>query len=178
MQQVAIVGLSPTSHDDAPWDDPEWEIWGLPWDPGYWRRYDRHFEMHDWSLAQSRGLEYIDNLMECPRLYMQERYVPNATKYPLEDVIDTIGRDYFNSSPAYMFALALHECVDRIGLWGVDLAIDTEYAYQRPNMEWLIGLAEGQGVDVVIPNSALMTFNGDIPFNGVPQQYVGRYGWL
>ena len=30
--KVAVVGFSPSSYDAAPWDDPTWEKWGMPWD--------------------------------------------------------------------------------------------------------------------------------------------------
>ncbi len=46
--KVAIIGLAQSTHDDAPWDDPEWEKWGLPWDHN-WAMLDRFFEMHDTS---------------------------------------------------------------------------------------------------------------------------------
>jgi len=44
--KVAIIGLSATTHHLAPWSDPEWQKWGLPWD-GYHAQMDRLFEMHD-----------------------------------------------------------------------------------------------------------------------------------
>ena len=72
--------------------------------------------------------------------------IPNATAYPMEDVSAVVG-DYFNSSIAYMLGLAIVEKVDRIGIWGVDLNCDDEFAYQRPNAEYLIGFARGRGID-------------------------------
>ena len=60
---------------------------------------------------------------------------------------------------AYMLALAIYEGVDKVGIWGVDLHCDSEYSYQRPNMEYLIGLARGRGMKVIgqpiRPRSAL-----------------------
>ncbi|MBC8552690.1 MAG: hypothetical protein H8D23_23930 [Candidatus Brocadiales bacterium] len=44
--KIAIIGFSATSYDQAPWHDPTWEKWGMPWDAKGWRRYDRLFEMH------------------------------------------------------------------------------------------------------------------------------------
>ncbi|MCK5604711.1 hypothetical protein KAR91_22670, partial [Candidatus Pacearchaeota archaeon] len=60
---IAIVGLSPTTHDQTPMD---WEIWGLPWDEGYWVHYDRLFEMHELPLIEKhpevRPKDYIERL--------------------------------------------------------------------------------------------------------------------
>lgn len=51
--KIAIIGFSKSSYDDAPWDDPSWEKWGMPWDGKGWERYTRLFEMHSpvlWDL--------------------------------------------------------------------------------------------------------------------------------
>jgi hypothetical protein len=181
--KVAIIGLSPATHDLAPWDDPEWEKWGLPWDEGYWYQMDRHFEMHDMRLLESehsaRPADYLERLKECECLYMQEAYFPGATRYPFEEVSKTAG-EYWNSSIAYALALAIHEGADEIGIYGVDMKGDDEYGYQKPNMEYLIGLAIGKGIKVHVPDaSPLLKFNGSgVRFFNHTPTYVNRYGWL
>jgi hypothetical protein len=175
--KIAVIGLSPKTHDLAPWNDPDWQKYGLPWDEGYWQRLDCGFEMHDSRLLASehsrRKADYLDRLKELPRLYMQ-------ANYPFDDVAKTIGGYYFNSSIAYAMALAIHEGAEEIGVWGVDLVADEEYAYQRPNMEYLIGIARGRGIKVHIPDdSALCKFNGTgIRFYSHYPAYVDRYGFL
>lgn len=181
IKKVAIIGMSPSTHDDAPWDDPEWEIWGLPWDEGYWHRMDRCFEMHDISLVRKRPTEdYLYRLQSLPCCYMQEPHWPNITQYPLESVIQTIRLDYFNSSIAYMIALAIHEGFERMGLWGIELrGLQSEYTYQRPNAEWLLGIAMGRGMDVEVAKpTTLLRFEPDIEFCGEVQHYADRYGYL
>jgi len=176
--KVAIIGLSPSTHDQAPWYDQEWEKWGLPWDHA-WPLMDRLFEMHDIRLLESehskRPRGYIDRLKESyVPLYMQEEYFPSATQYPFE-----IAR-YYNSSVSYAMALAIYEGAEEIGLWGIDMADGEEYTYQRANMEYLIGRAEGQGITVHIPKeSHLCRFAGEgIKFYNHNPVYVDRYGWL
>ncbi len=184
MRKVAIVGLAPSTHDQAPFGNLEWELWGLPWDNGWWANCDRLFEMHDIDLIQKpeakRHNGYIDKLknVDVP-LYMQQAYFPNVTPYPVEEVADLVG-DYFNSSIAYMIALAIHEGVDEIGIWGVDMTDSEEYAYQRPNAEYLIGLARGRGIKVTIPEeSYLLRFNAQgIPLGTMFPHYPKRYGYL
>lgn len=182
--KVAIIGLGP-SHCDAPWHDSTWQKWGLPWDEGYWRWMDRHFEMHDMRLLESehskRREGYFERLAECDVLYMQaeDESLPNARAYPFADVAETVG-PYWNSSIAYALALAIHEGAEEIGIWGVDMDGTDEYDYQRPNLEYLIGLARGLGIPVFIPTiSPLCKFNGDgIKFYSHLPKYVDRYGWL
>ena len=184
--KVAIVGLAPSTHDLAPWDDDTWQKWGLPWDDKGWALMDRHFEMHDLRLLHSehskRKADYFDRLRQCPCLYMQASYfdAPTSRRYPFEAVADSIGQAYWNSSIAYAMALAIHERAREISIYGVDMDGSDEYAYQRPNMEYLIGFARAQGIRVHIPKeSALCRFepNG-IKFYDHTPTYTNRYGWL
>lgn len=176
--KVAIVGLSPASHDAAPWGDPDWQKWGLPWD-GHWTKFDRLFEIHDprWIVANAGKYpaDYIERLNDCGRLYMQGKHpaFPDAMAYPLDSVVATVG-DYFQSSIAYMLALAIHEKATEIALFGVDMGDDTEYVHQRANGEYLIGLARGRGIKVRIhETSPLCRYKEDMSIDSYPK----RYGW-
>ena len=179
--KVAIVGLSPSSRDRAPWGDHAWEKWGLPWD-GYWARYDRLFEMHDVRWLRTRPIDYLDRLNDCGRLYMDGSHAdfPDATPYPFEAVADCIGPAYFNSSVAYMLALAITEGAQEISLFGVDMGDDSEYAYQRANCEYLIGMARGKGITVHIPDdSPVCKFTPTgFEMNGQAMFDQQRYGWI
>ncbi|MBK7281394.1 hypothetical protein [Candidatus Aalborgicola defluviihabitans] len=151
--KVAIVGLASSTHSDAPWFDDTWEKWGLPWDDKGWPFMARHFEMHDQRLLDSehskRGPDYAERLKDCEKLYTQENY-------PFEAVAKTIGQAYWNSSISYAMALAIHEGAREIAIYGVDMDGTDEYAYQKANMEYLIGLARGQGIDVHIPKQSAL----------------------
>jgi hypothetical protein len=99
--------------------------------------------------------------------------------YPFDQVAATTGA-YWNSSIAYMLALAIHEGAEEIAIYGVDMKGDDEYGYQKPNMEYLIGLAIGRGIKVTIPDaSPLLKFNPvGVKFFDHTPVYVQRYGWL
>jgi hypothetical protein len=174
--KVAIVGLAPSTHEKAPWGDSTWEKWGLPWDTA-WPFMQRHFEMHDERLLNSehskRSADYQDRLKDCATLYTQKNY-------PFEEVAKSIGQAYWNSSIAYAMALAIHEKAEEIGIYGVDMDGTDEYAYQRPNMEYLIGIARGKGINVYVPKeSSLCRFEPTgIKFYDHTPTYVDRYGWL
>lgn len=174
---IEICGLAPSEKLKP--HPSEGEAWGLPWSP-YAHRYTRYFEMHDRSLWERRGEEYVEYLRttEVP-IYMQkvEPDIPSSVEFPLQDAIEMVG-DYFNSSIAYMLALGILEGHD-MDLWGVDNSPFEEWAFERPCNEYLIGIAKGRGLNVwVHPSSALLRFTPDILYLDQRQNYHRRYGWL
>lgn len=138
-----------------------WEIWGLAWDP--LPICHRYFEMHqNWRNFLGGGdaaeahWRWLMGLTVPVYMLQAEHDIPPSVAYPMQEVADKIGKTcygtaYLESSIAYMMALAILEKADRIGIWGCDLATQGEYAYQRPNMEYLIGLARGRGIPVYVP---------------------------
>lgn len=167
--KVAIVGLSPSTIDQAPWGDDSWQKWGMAWSPSYWSAMDRLFEMHDRpDLERRRRPDYWERLasIDWSPVYMQQAWsdIPASVAYPLDAVTSSVfagfprarwtengQADWYNCSPAYMMALALHEGAESIGLWAIDVNDGTEHAYERPCLEYLIGLAVGRGVEVIVP---------------------------
>lgn len=114
--------------------------------------------------------------------------------YPYQRVSEVIGCDYFQSSIAYAMALAITEVTTsrevldgtiipsfcEISLYGVDVSPDEEWAYQRANIEYLIGIARGIGIKVTIPeSSALCKFQDQtIKYGAMDVRYTGRYGQI
>lgn len=180
MRKIAIIGKCSSTRSDAPIFDPSWEVWALAWDP--LPVAHRYFELHE-SWRFHRGdkddAEAHTNWIKSQRVpvYMRqtEGDVPASVAYPFDDVEKIIRKSmqgfvYLESSIAYMLALAMLEEWERpdnlrVGIWGVDMGTTTEYAYQRPNMEYLIGKAEGRGMKVwVPPQSSLLTSAHDEPY--------------
>lgn len=172
MRKVALLGFADITRWNAPVDDPTWEIWGLGWDPKL-QRYNRLFEPHRpdfWRHFEGRYGFY----KRCKQpIYMRDQYedVPNSVKYPLREVWEDVfpwvrnlgtwdqpkpSEAILESSMAYMTALAIHENVDRIGYWGVDMQTGTGYYYERPNIEALIAIARTRGIKVYVPKEAAL----------------------
>lgn len=128
------------------------------------------------------GQPYLQALtqLNCP-VYMVDKYedIANSVRYPLEEMItefdprlkklewskpfshsaDLDWNGYFTNTISYMIALAIHDCYEEIGIYGVDMAtsqggIGGEYAAQRPSCEYYIGVALGRGIKVTIPDEA------------------------
>jgi len=168
MRQVAIVGTAPSSIQLAPFDNPEWEIWTCSANALAVPRWDRHFELHDgeeiargWTNSpegdhQARG-QYLRALAAAEpgqSVVLKERdpAIPQSRSYPYVEACEWARGEYFASTVSYMLAMAVLEGVERIGIWGVDMALQSEqYSGQRGSLEYLIGLARGQGVEVTVP---------------------------
>lgn len=187
---VAIVGLGRDSHDKAPFHDDAWEVWGLPWDDQYWAYCDVLFEMHGRNLFlhpdADRNPSYLVELQDAFQpIYMQEEHedIPNSIAYPFEDVARDVcpaflhDPEYFGSSPAYMIALAIHQRRPKIGVWGVEVSDDI-HDHQRPNLEYLLGVAVGRGIEIEVHGETqLFKLKHDNCLGKHLQvRYPGRYG--
>lgn len=175
MRKIAIICKCSNTRPDAPMYDTTWEKWGLAWDP--LPCPDRYFEMHAfWRNFRGNDDDAEEHrrwLMGQPiPVYMRqvEPEIPNSVAYPFDAVGKVIKQinnsvPYLESSVAFMLALAIYEKPDRIGIWGVDMGTTTEYYYQRPNLEYLIGLARGMGIPVFVPpDCALMKPAHELPY--------------
>lgn len=158
-KKVAIVGFATNTLHLVPWNDPDFEIWGL--NQGYLhchRRADRWFELHlPEATADVRDPEYLQWLSACPiPIYMIQTApeIPNSVRFPIERAIEFGGRDYFTSSPAFMLALAGMEGFEEVHLYGINLAIGDEYFFEKACAEWWIGFLEGRGVKVHVPKAS------------------------
>lgn len=126
--------------------------------------------IHERDLsAYGRNARHVKFLQECDKplymLHMDSNWgpFPSAVQYPTDLVEEALGipwgdrkNIYATSSPAYMIALALYEhmignSLDEIRFAGVELAIGTEYAVQRPCFEFYLGMAIGMGIEVIRP---------------------------
>jgi len=169
-KKICIVGFSESTRSDAPFDDPSYEFWGMN---NLWKHVDapwsRWFEMHTPEFIErhrERWPEYPEWLSNAQiPVYMLRSYpqYPSSVRYPIENVQRFLaGKNspedkYFSSTVSYAIALAMSEMPEEIAIYGVDMVKDTEWGHQRPNCEYLIGLARGSGINVPIPpRSALL----------------------
>lgn len=190
-EKVAIVGFSET-RSQAPWDDESWEIWvcnRLPLQEGV-TRWDRHFDPHttEWSkqnfVSPELWTEYEEEFLKKDHgkeklIYLppedEERY-PNSVKWPQNECIEYFGREYFTSAIAWQIGFAQVLGVKELGLFGIDLRHDTEWADQRPNAEWLLGIAEGHGIKINLPvESSLLNQDQHAELYGL-EIHAGVYG--
>jgi hypothetical protein len=114
-------------------------------------------------------------------VYMQEPRpeFPSSRGLPRQELMECfgdqamggrVGCDYFTNSISWMFALALYETSEwvtvkgrklrlceqgtKIHMYGVDMAADTEYAAQRPSVEFWVGVGKSMGCEMYIPDNS------------------------
>lgn len=153
-KRVCILGTAETM-GAAPFEDEDLEIWAhamcINRKPEQLKRWDLMFEMHSPWKWQNR----IGELDNGKPVIMQRHYdaIPMSEAYPLEEVL-THFRRYFTNSISQMVALAILRGYQEIALFGIHLATSSEYAFERPNLEYLLGHAEARGISLWIPEEA------------------------
>jgi hypothetical protein len=119
-------------------------------------RHDRHFELHplDNFIEQAKeGNDYWPWLTTTDKpVYLQELHpdVPSGVLFPKCELVKKFGT-YFTNQISWMLAMAIDLKPEWIGVFGVDMAQNDEYANQRPSCEYFLGLAAGAGIEVYVP---------------------------
>jgi len=208
-KKLAIVGFSERSRDLAPYDDPEWEIWGCNHVYRFIPNLHANFEIHrlkelEAKLGPDKWPVYAEWLRTTDAVvWMQEKSdeFPNVQRLPIEELeaefsyflehIETEGtgvgdrkvtsrtlKPYaqFKSTPAYMIAMALRERrFEEIAIYGLDMAIDSEWHFQRMNMSFLLGWARGMGIEITIPNNSALLREGGLRLYGYETGTAEKY---
>lgn len=182
-RRLAIVGNYPENRHLVPFWDEMTEIWVFNEMPhGKWvERWDADFQLHAPEVYRSPN-NFVDQShwdwlqqKHGKPIYMQavDPLVPDSVEYPLEDVLTLIPYRYLRSSIAMALGLAiLRNEWSEIGLYGINLVSNTEYAYQATNMAFWIGFAHGRGVPLRL-HSWLDEFNQPIyGYDG--QLFIGQ----
>lgn len=169
-RKVALVGFT-ISRDDAPWGDPEWEVWSCN---NLWRFLKpeqvptRHFDLHDLDTinADPEHVKWLESgTAPCMVLNPQPNW-PSATPFPGRELVEfwrargVAGYRYFTNTISWMIAYTIAQLLEggdepgEIALYGIDMAVGTEFSAQRPSCEYWLGMAEGMGLTVTVARRA------------------------
>jgi hypothetical protein len=179
-RKIALIGKAPDSMALAPYKDEQWEIWILN-TLGFLNevpRWDRQFELHDLELTKDKAYNGYYDWLKVQTKPLILRDAPPAefaggAQYPLQDIMQHFsqlaGRTYHTNTVSLMIALALYEhdmgaTVGELGIYGINMAqhaksqgvnaagwFASEYARQRPSVEYWLGVADGRGITVTVP---------------------------
>jgi hypothetical protein len=179
-KNVAVIGFTQHGYE-APWKDPDWDFMGLNdlhqvferYMPGCFKTdqvqwFQLHHKQADDQYPGARDPTHTAWLKQqtCPIwMWAPDPEIPASLAYPIREVLNlrhpvTGGvlcpERYFNNSISWMIALAIYMGYERIGIYGVDMAMDgihgeSEYGWQRPSVEFWIGVARGLGITVTMP---------------------------
>ena len=164
--RIAIVGFALGTVHKAPYQDDEVEKWGINqlWKVAQDKHFDRWFELHSlYDFYHSNpGHQQFLREFEGPVYVREEDYqlalkwgIKNAVPFPHRIILENF-RPYFTNTISWLLALAIMMHPEWMGVYGVDMAQDNiltaEYSEQRPSCEYFLGIAEGLGIDLDIPN--------------------------
>lgn len=174
-RKIAIVGSAATTRSQSPFGDPSWEIWCCGGDTSRSTpRFDRWYETHsleilldetdaDFMPYQPKHVELMIEHGDKTWLMQPSARAPLASRLPWQEILDWCDASMFlTSTPAWMIAHAMFEgfkesqparTLDHmtIGLWGVEMCSDGEYAYQKPGVMHFMNMASLFGAHVVAP---------------------------
>lgn len=179
IKRVNIVG-SAQGYKDAP--DDNGYIWGVN-NVHLLREVDLIVDVHANRMSPEEFKDKyhmsVVDIKQIP-MYAFDKIEgrPNIERYPIEHIIEEFGTDYFGCGIDYMIALAVYLGAEEIHIYGVMLSMESEYAHQKPSVEYWIGMAQGRGVKVRVHgiySNLLKTRNGMIYGYKKPQQWVRKY---
>lgn len=193
MKKLAIVGSHSVTCKNAPFDNPEYEIWVFneapqncpgsdPEHPAleWCKRWDVDFQMHKPEVYMSPNnmvkkdhWDWLQKNHGKKTIYMQDydELVPNSRRYPLEEICERFPPAKFRwmtSTPSYALALALYQGYEYIEIWGIELTSNTEYSYQLENWLYWVGVAKG------ILGDGLVLHSGEVHFQSRLYAYEGE----
>lgn len=179
--KLVICGFCETNRKRVPYDDPSYVIAGLNRGYIFMKRADIWFDVHSptirgWNHRRTdKHAAWLRSFRGPVYMHEVDPDIPNSIAYPLDEVQEDIGANlfriaadmsrtdcrktpYMDSSMAYELALAIHEGFKEILMVGVDLNTQGEYVWQRSGVSYLMGIAQGRGINVVLPdNCPLLT---------------------
>jgi hypothetical protein len=161
-------------------------IRGEDGEPYQWcRRASVVFQLHDQAIYRSehnrsdkRHWEWLQQNHGDLIIYMKDvdDQVPNSHRLPIEAIHGLLDnfrhgpalerRNYLTSTVSIALALAILHAYDRILIYGVEMASDTEYQYQRECVLFWLGVAIGRGIRVEM-------VSGESMFNRPVYAYEG-----
>jgi len=83
---------------------------------------------------------------------------PSLVAFPLEDVLNNLGHDYFNSTAAYAVALAVHLDVEKLSIFGMDFTYKDVHDAEkgRACVEFWLGVGHARGIQIKLPTNTSM----------------------
>ena len=143
----------------------------------------RWFEIHGKSKWEHEGLvDYYKWLADAAKnrfpVYLKEPnpHVPDGTVYPKDRMLERFAPyPYVTCTCSWMIMLAIDELTEEvtlpdgrkiqwaiegaeIGIWGIDMMVadktfGQEYSYQRPSVEYYLGMAQACGIKIYVPDT-------------------------
>lgn len=130
---------------------------------------DLCFHMDDVRIQEIRAKARPDSNIANMLAWLKESKIPVMTSrshpdypmlvdFPLEDVLNNLKYDYFNSTAAYAVAYAIHIGVKKISLFGCDYTYPNAHDAEkgRACVEFWLGMATERGIKLSVPKKTTL----------------------
>lgn len=174
-RHIAILGLGPSLDQyleitkrvggRSQFCDETWSINAL----GDVFACDLVFHMDDIRIQEIRAAAKPDSNIAAMVRWIKHSKVPVVTSrphedypalvaYPLEDVLNDFGHDYFNNTAAYAIAFAIHTGATKISLFGMDYTYPNVHDAEkgRACVEFWLGQAHARGIKINLPKTTTL----------------------
>lgn len=174
-KHVAIIGLGPSCEAYVDhvkrlggrhkFCDEVWVINAL----GNVLDCDLIFHMDDVRIQEIRAKAAPDSNIAAMLGWLKKSKVPVVTsrrhpeypalvEFPLEDVLNNLGHDYFNNTAAYAVAFAIHTGASKISCFGMDFTYPNAHDAEkgRACVEFWLGQAHARGIKVSLPKKTTL----------------------
>ena len=181
--KIAIVGSSPKCLGLTPFHDPDIQIWSMNdlylGNPHLAKSCDRWFQVHPLDTlhffdpiigVQTTDVGEHKKWLEANQykldILVPSELLPRARVIPARELFAMFGGTFFfNGTLPWMMAVAIHEGVKEIGLYGCDLAMGEEFERQRSGFFFFKHEAERRGIKIIVPpESDLASISLPYPF--------------
>lgn len=172
-KHVAILGLGPSLNQyvlvtrklggRSKFCDEVWGINAL----GDVVQCDRIFHMDDVRIQEIRAAQSPESNIAAMIKWMRKhpgpiytsrthQDYPGLVPFPLEDVYNSTGWIYYNSTAAYAIAYAIHIGVEHISLFGMDFTYENAHKSEkgRACVEFWLGMAAARGIKLTIARAS------------------------
>jgi hypothetical protein len=168
---IVILGTHPETLDAFdPARHADDEVWGMAHHAKTRLYATKAFEAHSpeivWEHGGNGHVERLKTIASQMPLYTMYEWPMSLGRYHNTVTSDQLAKlgvvrnrpePFIESSIGYILAMALakwdNDFVSDISLYGINMDGSDEYTYQRPNVAYLIGKAEGLGINVHLPQA-------------------------
>lgn len=158
-KKVCIIGTASTMLK-TPWDDKSFDFWACSpviTHPGMEKKkFNLLFELHGENYYLNEKILERLNKVTCPILMKKKvDKIKTSEKLDFEKMIEFFnGRKYYTSTISFMIAYAIMQGYSEIHLYGVHMSASEEYGHQRQACEYWLGVAEGRGIKIYVPEES------------------------
>lgn len=174
-KHIAILGLGPSIDQYLDYTkrlggrsafcDEVWAINAL----GNVLDCDLVFHMDDIRVQEKRAAAQPDSNIAAMVKWLKTSKIPVVTsrahpdypalvEFPLEDVLNNLQHDYFNSTAAYAVAMAIHVGATKISCFGMDFTYANSHQAEkgRACVEFWLGVAKSRGILLSMPKTTTL----------------------